>query len=129
MNASTVITAAQSRFSAKIFTLASIVATIVPPLLMIWIAASIFVYAAIAHHPNPIVAHYNKWSGYRFYGATGFLMVFGQPIYTLIGNWKISMPLMWGILAIVIIPWGILDIFRANKENWQDMVIEVPENE
>jgi hypothetical protein len=129
MKANTVITAAQSRFSAKVFTLASIVATLIPPLLMIWIAVSIFVYASIAHHPNPVVANYNKWSGYRFYGATGFLTVFGQPIYTLVDDWKISLPLLWGILAIVVIPWGIIDIVRANKENWQDMVIEAPTNE
>jgi hypothetical protein len=124
-----VITAAQSRFSAKLFTWASMVVSLLPPLLMIWIAASIFVYASIAHHPNPVVVHYNKWSGYRFYGVTGFLVIFGQPIYSLIGDWKIALPLLWGILAVVVIPWGIVDIVRANRENWQDIIIEAPANE
>lgn len=129
MKVNRVITAAQSQFSAKLFNQISMVVALFPPLVMIWIAASIFVYASIAHHPNPVVVRYNRWAGYRFYGVTGFLVVFGQPIFTLVGNWKIALPVLWAILAVVVIPWGIVDIFRANRENWQDMVIEAHENE
>lgn len=69
------ITAAQSLFSARLFNIASIVATIIAPLLMVWIAVSIFVYSSVAYHPNPRTVYYNRISGYRFYGAAGTMLV------------------------------------------------------
>lgn len=128
MKVKKVIGASQQRFSAQVFTIASVIATLIPPLLMIWIAASIFVYASIAHHPNPKVAHYNRIAGYRFYGIAGAMVVFGQPIYELFGNWH-GLVAVWAIMAAVIVPWGLWDVMRARKEPWQDMVIEVPVNE
>jgi len=123
-----VITAESSRLSAQLFTIASLVATIVPPLLMIWVAASIFVYASIAHHPNPKVVHYNRIAGYRFYGIAGAMVAFGQPIYGIFDNWR-GLVLVWLIMAVVIIPWGVWDLLKARKDEWKDMVIEVPVNE
>lgn len=128
MKVKKVITAAQSRFSAQLFNIASVIATLIPPLLMIWIAASIFVYASIAHHPNPRTVYYNRISGYRFYGAAGAMVVFGQPIYSLFNNWH-GLVAAWAILAIVVVPWGLWDISRARREPWQDMTIEVETNE
>jgi len=128
MKVKKLITGAQSRFSAQLFNIASVVATLIPPLLMIWIAASIFVYASIAHHPNPRTAEYNRFSGYRFYGAAGAMMVFGQPIYVLFGNWH-GLVAIWAILAIVVVPWGLWSIYKAGREPWQDMTIEVDTNE
>ncbi|TCV84769.1 hypothetical protein [Sulfurirhabdus autotrophica] len=128
MKASKLITAGNSRSSAQMFTIASLVATIIPPLLMIWIAASIFVYASIAHHPNPKVAYYNRIAGYRFYSVAGAMVVFGQPIYMIFNNWH-GLLAVWAVMAIVIIPWGIWDLIKAQKDEWQDMVIEVPVNE
>jgi hypothetical protein len=58
------------------------------PPVMLWLGASIFVYASIAHHPNPRTTHYNKWAGYRFYGVMGSLMVIGPAIYGLLGGWQ-----------------------------------------
>lgn len=118
------ISAGSQRLSAKIFNLASMVATVIPPLLMIWIAASIFAYASVAHHPNPRVVHYNRIAGYRFYGVAGAMVVFGQPIYGLFGNWH-GLLAVWAILALVIIPLGLRDLFRVQREDWQDMEIEV----
>ena len=128
MKVKKLITGAQSRFSAQLFNIASVVATLIPPLLMIWIAASIFVYASIAHHPNPRTAEYNRFSGYRFYGAAGAMMVFGQPIYVLFGNWH-GLLAIWAILVIVVVPWGLWSIYKAGREPWQDMTIEVDTNE
>lgn len=122
------ITAANSRLSAQLFTIASLIATIIPPLLMIWIAASIFVYASIAHHPNPKVVQYNRIAGYRFYSAAGSMVVFGQPIYSIFENWH-GLLAIWTVLAAIIIPWGVWDLIKARKDDWQDMVIEVPVNE
>lgn len=128
MKVKKVITAGQSRFSAQLFNIASVIATLIPPLLMIWIAASIFVYASIAHHPNPRTVYYNRISGYRFYGAAGAMVVFGQPVYSLFGNWH-GLVAIWAVLAIVVVPWGLWSIYTAGREQWQDMTIEVDTNE
>ena len=69
------ISAAQCRRSAQIFIIGSIIAVLVPPLLMVWIAASIFAYASVAHHPDMRVREYQRWAGYRFYGLVGTLVV------------------------------------------------------
>lgn len=128
MKVKKVVTAGQSRFSAQLFNIASVIATLIPPLLMIWIAASIFVYASIAHHPNPRTVYYNRISGYRFYGAAGAMVVFGQPVYSLFGNWH-GLVAIWAVLAIVVVPLGLWSIYKAGREQWQDMTIEVDTNE
>lgn len=122
------LSASQQRLSAQIFNLASMVASAIPPLLMIWIAASIFAYASVAHHPNPRVVHYNRVAGYRFYGVAGAMVVFGQPIYGLFGNWH-GLLAVWAVIALVVIPLGIRDLIRVKRENWQDMEIEASTHE
>ena len=122
------LSAAQQRLSARIFNFASMAASAIPPLLMIWIAASIFVYASVAHHPNPRVVHYNRVAGYRFYGVAGAMVVFGQPIYGLFGNWH-GLLAVWAIIALAVIPLGIRDLVRVQRENWQDMEIEANAHE
>ena len=116
------ITASQSLFAARLFNISSIVATLIAPLMMIWVAASIFMYASIAHHPNPRTVYYNRISGYRFYGAAGAMVVFGQPIYSWFNNWH-GIVAAWLILVIVVVPFGLWDIFRAGRETWQDITI------
>lgn len=120
------IPAEQSKKAALIFNLASMAASIVVPLLMIWIAASIFVYAAVAHHPNPRTVYYNRMAGYRFYGIAGVLLVFGQPVYSYFGGWHALVGL-WAVLVLVTVPLGLRDWFRVNREAWQDMTIETPD--
>ena len=128
MKVKKVITAAHSRFAAQLFGIASIIATLIAPLLMIWIAASIFVYASIAHHPNPLTVQYNRFAGYRFYGAAGAMMIIGQPIYMLFENWH-GLVAVWAIMVAIVVPWGLWAIYKASRENWQDMTIEVETNE
>ncbi|MFA5241508.1 MAG: hypothetical protein WC392_03925 [Sulfuricella sp.] len=129
MDQKKIISAAQQRISARIFNLASMIAILFPPLLMIWIGASIFAYASVAHHPNPKVVHYNRFAGYRFYGVTGAMVVLGQPIYGLFNNWH-GLLAVWAVLALVVLPWGIRDLLRVQRENWQDMdIIEVNTHE
>ncbi len=126
--ATQIVTGKSALFASRIFNIASIVATLIAPLLMIWIAASIFVYASVAHHPNPRTVYYNRIAGYRFYGATGTMVVFGQPIYGLFNNWH-GLVAAWSIIAIVVVPFGLWDIIRAGRENWQDLTIEVENHE
>jgi len=122
------LSANSQRLSATIFNIVSMVASTLPPLLMIWIAASIFVYASVAHHPNPRVVHYNRIAGYRFYGVAGAMVILGQPIYGLFGNWH-GLLALWAIIALVVIPLGLRDLVRVQREDWQDMEIEANAHE
>ncbi|MBU1396913.1 MAG: hypothetical protein KKE84_12360, partial [Gammaproteobacteria bacterium] len=112
MKAKRVISASSSRFAAQLFNIITVAALSISltalllgkllasqkigflpfvlslPPVMLWLGASIFVYASIAHHPNPRTAHYNKWAGYRFYGVMGSLMVIGPAIYGLLDGWQ-----------------------------------------
>ena len=127
--ATKVVTGKQSLFAARLFSIISIIASLIPPLLMIWVAASIFVYASIAHHPNPRTVYYNRISGYRFYGAAGAMMVLGQAIYSfLFNNWH-GLLAIWAIIAIIVVPFGLWDIIRAGREKWEDLTVEVENNE
>ena len=148
MKAKRVISASSSRFAAQLFNILTVVALMLSltalllgkllashkigflpfvlslPPVMIWLGASIFVYASIAHHPNARAAHYNKWAGYRFYGVMGSLMVIGPAIYGLLGGWQ-GLMLVLGLAVLIIVPWALFDIYRAAREPWQDMTIEV----
>jgi hypothetical protein len=147
MKAKRVISASSSRFSAQLFNFITVAALMISltalllgkllashkigflpfvlslPPVMIWLAASIFVYASIAHHPNPRTAHYNKWAGYRFYGVMGSMVVIGPSIYGLLGGWQ-GLMMVLGLAVLIIVPWALLDIVRAAREPWQDMTIE-----
>jgi hypothetical protein len=148
MKVKRVISASSSRFAAQLFNIITVVVLMISlsalllgkllashkigflpfvlslPPVMIWLGASIFVYASIAHHPNPLTAHYNKWAGYRYYGVMGSLVVFGQPIYDLLGGWQ-GLMLVLGLAVTIIVPWALFDIYKAAREPWQDMTIEV----
>ena len=152
MKVKRVISASSSRFAAQLFNLITIAVLLISltalllgkllasqkigflplvlslPPVMIWLGASIFVYASIAHHPNSRTVHYNKWAGYRYYGVMGSLVVFGQPLYDLLGGWQ-GLMLVLGLAVTIIVPWALFDIYKAAREPWQDMTIEVAINE
>ncbi len=90
------------------------------PPVMIWLAASIFVYAAIAHHPDLTVRHYNKWAGYRYYAVVGTLTVFSNDLAHLPTGWLG----VWGLFILTLVPWSLFDIWKAGRENWRDIQIE-----
>jgi hypothetical protein len=121
-----VITADSQRRAAQIFNQISCAVIVLFPLIFIWLCASIFVYASIAHHPNPRVVDYLRPAGHRFYGITGFLVVilnFSSPMAKWVGGMLHLAILIWIICLLVILPLGIRDILRAGKENWQDLTI------
>lgn len=130
------ITAAQQRLAAQVFNIASILAIVVFPLIMLWIAASIFTYAALAHHPSLKVREYVRHAGYRFYGLVGTLVVVLNyteqmrhwvPGVIRLGMLTIPMiwPMVWLLSALVVVPLGLRDILRARNDSWQDMTVEV----
>jgi hypothetical protein len=148
MKAKRLISASSSRFAAQLFNIITVAALMVSlsalllghllaghkigflpfvlslPPVMLWLGASIFVYASIAHHPNSRTAHYNKWAGYRFYGVMGSLVVVGPAIYGLLGGWQ-GLMLVLGLAVLIIVPWALYDIYKAAREPWTDMTIEV----
>ncbi|WP_310447785.1 hypothetical protein [Thiobacillus sp.] len=152
MKAKRVISASSSRFASQLFNVITVVVMLVSltalllgklmaghkigflpfvlslPPVMLWLGASIFVYASIAHHPNTLAAHYNKWAGYRFYGVMGSLVVIGPALYGLMGGWQ-GLMLVLGLAVAIIVPWALFDIYKAAREPWQDMTIEVAINE
>ena len=152
MKVKRVISASSSRFAAQLFNILTVAALTISltalllgkllashkigflpfvlslPPVMLWLGASIFVYASIAHHPNPRTTHYNKWAGYRFYGVMGSLMVVGPAIYSMLDGWQ-GLMLVLGLAVLIIVPWALFDIYKAAREPWQDMTLEVAINE
>jgi hypothetical protein len=126
------ISASQCRGSAQIFIIGSIISVLVPPLLMIWIAASIFAYASVAHHPDMRVREYQRWAGYRFYGLVGTLVValnFSGAMKDWLGGGMNLLLTVWAVSLLVIVPFGIRDLIRIRRENWQDILVEVQVHE
>lgn len=125
------ITAAEQRRAAKIFTQMSCVAIVLLPLViptLLWIAASIFVYASIAHHPNTRVVDFLRPAGHRFYGLIGSLVVvlnFSPQMAKWLGGWMHLAVAIWVVGLLVVVAPGIRDILRANQEQWQDMTVEL----
>ncbi len=91
------------------------------PPVMIWLAASIFVYAGLAHHPNLRVRYYTKWAGYRYYAIVGFMTIMANDLAHLIG-WSG----VWALFIAALAPWAAYDIWRAGREQWNDTEIEAP---
>jgi len=52
----------------------------------------------------------------------------GQPILSWVGGFR-GVFVIWAIIAIGLIPLAIWEIFKARREAWRDIVIEVPVNE
>ncbi|MFZ5483971.1 MAG: hypothetical protein ACOZB0_07050 [Pseudomonadota bacterium] len=90
------------------------------PPVMLWLAASIFVYAAIAHHPDLKVRHYNKWAGYRYYAVVGTLTIMANDLAHLPTGWAG----VWGLFILALVPWSLYDIWKAGREDWHDIQLE-----
>lgn len=122
-----IVTAKQQMRAAQSFPFFSSIAVLIPVLIPIWIAASIFVYAAAACHPNPKVCEYIKYSGYRFYGYVGALVAvlnFSSHLAKMAGGVYQLAAIIWVLGILVVVPLGVRDVLRARNEPWQDAEIE-----
>lgn len=133
------ITAAQQRRDARIFNILSCIAVVLMPLIipmLLWLAASIFVHASIAHHPNQRVRDFLYPGGYRFYAVVGAVVIvpnlsgiFTKWLPGTLNAGPLHIPMFWVWVWItsllVVIPLGARDILRANRAPWQDMTVEV----
>ncbi|MGD8785267.1 MAG: hypothetical protein PVG75_12565 [Thioalkalispiraceae bacterium] len=124
---SRVISAVASRRSAAIFNYGNLLAILIPmPIGVLWFAASIAVYIMFRHHPNPKVGHYTQWAAYRFYGLVGLVVVVATFYGTSLQAWLLT----WAAVAIILIPWTLFDLYLIfRKEEWQDMVVPVEDEE
>lgn len=125
-----IITAKQQERAAQSFAFFSSLSVLLLPAIipmLLWIAASIFVYAAVAHHPNHKVREYLKFAGYRFYGLLGALVValnFSPQMAKWVGGWPQLAIIIWILSILVVIPFAVRDILRARQEPWEDMLVE-----
>jgi hypothetical protein len=123
------LTAESQRRTAQRFNILSMIAiTLMPifPLLLIWIAGSILVYASSAHHPNPKVCNYIRYGGYRFYGLIGAVLViltYTNELKKLFGGALHMWLAIWIVSIIVVVPLGLRDVIRAGREQWQDITV------
>lgn len=116
-----VISARSARAAARLFNYGNIVAMLVPlPLGILWLGASMIVYAMNRHHPNERVGHYTQQAAYRIYGVAGFVVVVATFFGTDVRLWLIT----WAVAAAVIIPWSLLDLWRIRCETWHDTELE-----
>lgn len=116
-----VVSARSARFAARLFNYGNIVAMIIPvPLGILWLGASMLVYALNRHNPNPRVGHYTQQAAYRLYGVVGLIV----PVATFFGTNVIYWLATWAICAAVLIPWSVIDLRRINKEQWQDTLLD-----
>ncbi|BCM25801.1 hypothetical protein [Methyloradius palustris] len=122
-----IISAKQQMRSAQAFAFFSSIAVVIPVLIFIWIAASIFVYAAVANHPNQRVRDYLIPAGYRFYGLVGTIVViynFSSQLAKWAGGyWSLAI-IIWIAGILIVVPLAIRDIMRAEREPWQEMQLE-----
>lgn len=96
---------------------------IVPPIL--WFGLSIMIYIIARHHPNTQVGHYTQQAAYRYYGMIGVVI----PVGTFFGtDWKLWI-ITGGVVGLVLVPWTILELIKIQKENWQDIEIEITKSE
>ena len=128
--AAKIITAKQQERAAQSFAFFSSISVLLLPAIipmLLWIAASIFAYCAVACHPNKRVQTYLTKAGHRFYGLTGGLVVllnFSPQMAKWVGGWWQLALIIWLVSILVVVPLGVRDILRAKKEPWQDMTVE-----
>jgi len=113
------IRAASARRAATLFNYGNLLAIIVPVLGILWLGASMVVYAMNRHHPNPRVGYYTQWAAYRFYGLVGFVVAEA----TFYGRGWQAWLITWAITAAILIPWTLYDLLRIYREDWHDTPI------
>ena len=115
-----IVTAAQSKKSAKTFNYGNIAAVlIIFPFFIFWFGASMFVYALYRHHPNARVGYYTQKAAY--YGLAGGLsvvMLFAPGDFFFKYGW-----MLWLACILFLIPLSIREIMKINKEEWHDVKI------
>ena len=116
------LSAKSCRFAAALFNYGNIITVLLPPVGMLWLAASMAIYALNRHHPNEKVGHYTQQAAYRIYGVTGLIVAAAifipkNGLYYYLGIWAVSI--------LIILPLSIRDLLRIRKDEWCDVEFEV----
>jgi len=115
------ISAASARRAAALFDYGNLVAIVLPVLGILWLGASMVVYTMLRHHPNPRVGYYTQWAAYRFYGLVG--LVVAEATFYGRGSWLVWL-ITWAVMAAILIPWTLYDLWRIYREDWHDTVLQ-----
>ena len=129
--ATQIITVSQQISAAQRFNLFSMIAVVIPVLIPIWIALSIFVYCSLSCYPSPKVCDYLKPAGYRFYGLVGTLVAvlnFSALLSKMVGGGLNLAIIIWVLALLIVVPFGLRDYYRAKHDNWQEMTVECSED-
>lgn len=106
----------------RLTTIFMFIAMIVPPIL--WFGLSIMIYIISRHHPNELVGHYTQQAAYRYYGMIGIII----PVGTFFGtDWTLWI-LMGGTVGLILVPWTLWELYKCQKESWQDVEIKLEVN-
>jgi len=118
-----IVSAEQSKKSAKVFNYGNIISVLIPfPLFIFWFGASMFVYAMYRHHPNPRVGYYTQIAAYYYYALAGLLsvvLIFASRDFFFQYGW-----MLWVACIIFLLPLSIREIIKINKEEWHDTKIK-----
>jgi len=115
------LTGKSCRFAAALFNYGNILTVLLPPVGLLWLAASMVVYAMNRHHPNEKVGEYTQQAAYRIYGVIGMIVAAAVFIPKDSLNYYLG---IWIAAVLIIVPWSILDLWRIRKDDWQDIEIE-----
>lgn len=111
-----------ARFSASLFNYGCILGVLLPvPLGLLWLGASMVVYAMNRHHPNPKVGNFTQRMAYVFYGVAGF---FVAAAIFITSTSFVPYVVAWIIGGAIVIPWAVLELVRIRRENWEDLTLE-----
>jgi len=114
------------RNAAVLFNIGNMVAVLIPPAGLLWLAASMVIYAMNRHHPEEKVGHYTQIAAYRIYAITGLLVAVAIFIPKNGLNYYLA---FWAISAAIIFPLSIRDLLRIRRDNWQDVTIKDTQND
>jgi len=92
-----------------------------PPVGLLWLAASMVVYAMNRHHPYEKVGDYTQQAAYRIYGVTGLIVAAAIFIPKDGLNYYLA---IWAVAILIVVPWSIRDLWRIRKDDWCDVEIE-----
>ncbi|NIP72398.1 MAG: hypothetical protein GWO16_04930 [Gammaproteobacteria bacterium] len=113
------LSARAARTAASLFNYGTIAAVLVPvPLGLLWLCASMAVYAMNRRHPEPRVGHYAQQAAYRLYAVAGGFVA----LATFFPGQQWSYYLYaWIAAAAMLVPWSVIDPVRIRREQWCDL--------
>ncbi len=122
-NESSIVTAASSKSSAKVFNYGNILSVLIPfPLFILWFGVSMVFYAMFRHHPNKRVGYFTQIAAYQYYALAGVLV----PILSFAPGdfFKKYWAIIWGICIVVMVPLAVIQLIKINREEWKDVNID-----